>query len=549
MKTSLLAAALLATAASSAQAAPPPKPKLIVAISIDQFSSEVFQRYRQSYAAGLKTLSSGVAYPVAYHSHASTETCPGHSVILTGRYPANTGIIANDWIDRKTGKTVYCISVPDQPDPDARGHQNIRATTLGDWTKAAEPGARVFAVSGKDRGAITMAGKTANGVYWWVDGKGFVTSPYAGPTTEAVTAPAAAFNAALFARWAKRAPKLWPKLPRRCAALQKPHHFGDIDISGRVPPEAELASLKAKDYPATKAFQSSLRASPLYDALAVDFATQLLAREKLGQGPATDVLTVSLSATDYVGHRFGNGGAEMCGQQAALDATIGRLLKAVEAQRVPFVVVLTADHGATDAAEREHEHVDKASRLDSKAFLARLDGALRSELKLADSPLLGNDPTQIYIKATDEEAKRIAIRTAALAWIRQQPEVVEAYTGPEVEAASVPIGTPPEMMTLLQRLRLSYDRERSGDIMVVFRERTSFGRPLKAGDTVAGHGSPWDHDRQVPILFWGPGAPSEDRKASAEVVDIAPTLAGVAGIRPPVQLDGRCLDLGGNCAK
>lgn len=549
MKTSLFAAALLATASMSAQAAPPPKPKLIVAISVDQFSSEVFRRYRDTYVAGLKTLAGGIAYPVAYHSQAATETCPGHSAILTGRYPTNTGIIANDWIDRKTGKSVYCLAVPGQSDPDARGHQNIRATTLGDWTKAAEPGARVFAVSGKDRGAITMAGKTADGVYWWADGKGFVTSPYAGPTTEAVTAPAIAFDAALLARWAKRPPKLWPKLPKRCAALQKAHHFGDIDVSGRVPPEAETDSLKAKDFLSTRAFQGSLRASPLYDSLAVDFATQILAREKLGQGPKTDVLTVSLSATDYIGHRFGNGGAEMCAQQAALDATIGRLLKAVEAQKVPFVVVLTADHGATDAAEREHEHDAKATRLDSRAFLGRLDTALKSELKLTESPLLGGDPTQIYIKAMDDETKRLAIRTAALAWIKQQPEVVEAYTGPEVEAASVPIGTPPEMMTMLQRLRLSYDRERSGDILVVFRERTSFGRPQKAGDTVAGHGTPWDHDRQVPILFWWPGAPSEDRKASAEVVDIAPTLAGVVGVKPPVPVDGRCLDLGGNCPK
>lgn len=278
MKTSLFAAALLATASTSAQAAPPPKPKLIVAISVDQFSSEVFQRYRDSYVAGLRTLAGGIAYPVAYHSQAATETCPGHSAILTGRYPTNTGIIANDWIDRKTGKSVYCLAVPGQSDPEARGHQNIRATTLGDWTKAAEPGARVFAVSGKDRGAITMAGKTADGVYWWSDGKGFVTSPYAGPTTEAVTAPAAAFDAALLARWAKRPPKLWPKLPKRCAALQKAHHFGDIDLSGRVPPEAETDSLKVKGFLSTRAFQGSLRASPLYDSLAVDFATQILAR-------------------------------------------------------------------------------------------------------------------------------------------------------------------------------------------------------------------------------------------------------------------------------
>lgn len=545
MKKLLLAAAL--AFATAAQAAPPPaRPKLILAISVDQYSSEVFNRYRSSYTAGLKTLSSGIAYPKAYHSHASTETCPGHSVILSGRYPAGTGIAANSWIDRTTGKSVYCLSVPGQSDPKARGPQNIRVTTLGDWIKAVQPGARVFAVSGKDRGAITMAGKTADGVYWWNDGEGFGTSPFAGPATPAVTAPAAAFNAPVLARWKKTPPMLWPRLSKRCAAMQKPHRFGTLDISGDVPPESETESLKGENYLDTKAFQDSLRASPLFDSLAVDFATQLIAREKLGHGPATDVLTVSLSANDYIGHRFGNGGAEMCAQQAALDATIGRLIKAVQAQKIPFVVVLTADHGATDAAERQHEHDGKASRLDSRGYVKRLNTALKSELCLSEDPLIG-DADQLFIRAGHDAAMVEKIRIAALAWIKQQPEVTAVFTGAEIAAATVPVGTPPEMLTMPQRMKLSYDAERSGDILTVFAERTSFGVPAKPGDTVAGHGTPWDHDRQIPILFWWPKAPSSTRDQSAEVVDIAPTLAAVAGIRPPVPVDGHCLDLGGNC--
>ena len=546
----LILAAALAFAASTAQAAPPPvKPRLILAISVDQFSSEVFQRYRATYTQGLATLAGGIAYPVAYHSHAATETCPGHSVILSGRYPANTGIVANEWVDRKTGSAVYCLSVPDQPDPQARGPQNMRVTTLGDWIKAVEPGARVFAVSGKDRGAIAMAGKNGDGVYWWMDGKGFGTQPTAGPATDAVTAPAAAFNTALFARWNKKFPKLWGRLPRRCAALQQPHRFGELEVSGRVPPEIALSAKKERDVRGSPLFENALRTSPLYDALAVDFASQLVARERLGRGPATDLLAVSLSANDYVGHRFGNGGAEMCAQQAALDATIGRLLQAVQAQGVPFIVVLTADHGATDAAEREHDHDDKASRLDGRAFVGRLNAALKSDLGLADKAVWSVDANELTVNDGGDRQLFARIQTAAIAWLKQQPEVVSVFTRSEVEATIVPIGTPPEMMTMIQRLRLSYDRERSGDIMTVFRERTSFGTPRKPGDTIAGHGSPWNYDRQVPILFWWPGATAETRNAPAEVVDIAPTLAGIAGIKPPVPIDGQCLDLDGNCAK
>ena len=546
MKTLLIAAAATLALSGAAQAAPPPKPKLILALSVDQYSSEVFNRYRSSYRAGLATLAKGVAYPVAYHSHASTETCPGHSVILTGRYPAGTGIVANSWIDRKTGKSVYCVSVPGESDPKARGPQNIRVTTLGDWIKAVEPGARVFAVSGKDRAAISMAGKTADGVYWWNDGEGFGSSRFAGPVTPAVLDPAAAFNAPLLNGWKTARPTLWPRLPKRCLPLQKPHRFGQLDVSGNVPPEAEIEAMKGEDYSNGKPFQDSLRASPLFDSLVVDFATQLIAREKLGRGPATDVLSVSLSATDYVGHRFGNGGAEMCAQQAALDATIGRLIKAVQAQKIPFVVVLTADHGSTDAAERQHEHDGKASRLDGRGFMKRLNAALKSELGLSDDPLIG-DAEQLYIPARIDAATADRVRLAAVAWIKRQPEVTDVFTAAEVAATMVPPGTPPALMTVLQRMKLSYDPERSGDILTVFAERTSFGIPAKPGDTVAGHGTPWNHDRQIPILFWWPGAPASNRDQQAQVVDIAPTLAAVAGIAPPVPVDGQCLDLGGNC--
>lgn len=547
MKKLILAATALFLPALAQAAPPPSRPKLILAISVDQFSSEVFNRYRSSYRAGLKTLSSGIAFPVGYHSHAATETCPGHSVILSGRYPTGTGIVSNSWIDRKTGKSVYCVSVPGQSDPKARGPQNMRVTTLGDWIKAAEPGARSFAVSGKDRAAITMAGKTADGVYWWNDGEGFGTSPFAGPAGPEITGPAAAFDAPLLVRWKAERPVLWPRLPKRCAALRKPHRFGKLDISGDVPPESEIEAMKPDGYLDTRDFQNALRASPLFDSLVVDFATQLIAREKLGHGPATDVLAVSLSATDYVGHRFGNGGAEMCGQQAALDATIGRLIKAVQAQKVPFVVVLTADHGSTDAAERQHEHDDKASRFDGRGMVKQLNAALRAELGLADDPVAG-DADQLYILATDP-AQVDRIRLAALAWLKRQPEVTASFTRAEIEAATIPDGTPPDMLTMAQRFHLSFDPERSGDILSVFRERTSFGVPSKPGDTVAGHGSPWNHDRQVPILFWWPGAPSESRGPTAQVVDIAPTLAAVAGITPGAPVDGRCIDLGGNCPK
>jgi len=535
--------------ATTAQAAPPPaKPKLIVAISVDQYSSELYRRYLSTYTGGLKTLSAGVAFPVGYQSHAATETCPGHSTLLTGMHPQHTGIVANSWFDVKTGSAIYCVQAPGSSDPNARGPQNMRASTLGDWVKAAEPGARSYAISGKDRAAITMAGHHADGVYWWFDGVGFTTSQFAGPSGPAVTGPADAFNKALFARWKAAPPVLYPAPSAACQAMEKPVRFGQIDLSGHVPPDLAVRSEQNPQFLLTTDFQDNLRASPLFDATVVDFAEKVIADQRLGHGPATDVLAVSLSANDYIGHRYGNGGPEMCDQQAALDATLGRFVADLQRLDVPVMVVLTADHGATDAAEREQAVEPKASRLDAYSFGAKLNKAVMAATGLTYEPIVGDDPQQLYINVGPDEALRAKVRDAAVAWLKQQPQVREVFTRAEVEAATVPAHTPPTALSFAQRFHESYDADRSGDIAVVYGERTSFGVPRGPGDVVAGHGSPWDHDRQVPILFWWPGASGETRDTPIETVDIAPTLAALAGVKTPA-VDGQCVDLGGDMCK
>ena len=542
MRRPVIAATLLALTAAAAP--PPVRPKLIVAISVDQLSSELYRRYLPGYTGGLRTLSQGVAFPVGYQSHAATETCPGHSTILSGRHPAATGIVANSWFDTTTGSTLYCVQAPGSSDPNARGPQNLRVTTLGDWIKAAEPGARSYAVSGKDRAAITMGGQHADGVYWWVDGEGFVTSPFAGPATAAVTAPAAAFDKATFAAWQANKPALWPRPSAACAALAAPVRFGKIDLSGHVPPDLAAHAEDRATFLQTTDFQDNLRASPLLDATTIAFAERIIADHRLGHGPTTDMLAVSLSANDYVGHRYGNGGPEMCVQQAALDAALGGFVDDLKALGVPVMVMLTADHGGTDAAEREHLHDPKATRLDGAAFVARLNKHLEETLGLSYEPVVGDDPQQLYVNVGPDAALRTRVRDATVAWLGQQSEVHDVFTRDQVAAAIVPPGTQPDRLSFAQRFHESYDPARSGDIAVAYQERTTFGMPRGAGDVVAGHGSPWDYDRQVPILFWWPGATPETRDTPVETVDIAPTLAALAGVKTPT-VDGRCVDLGG----
>lgn len=536
----LAAGFALATAPMATVAAPPPSPKLIVAISVDQFAQALFERYRPSFTGGMARLDSGIAF-TGYQSHAATETCPGHSTILTGRHPAATGIVANSWFDRRTGSSVYCVSVRGTADPDARGPQNLKADTLGDWLKRAEPGARVVSVSGKDRAAIMLGGHHADAIYWWNDGVGFTTSAYAGPATPAVLAPAQAFDQALFARWRSQPPKLWPaQASAACRALEKPETFGKLAVSGRVPPEASTIVESGPDFLARTDFQDQLHVSPLFDEITADFAGRLIDAYRLGHGPATDLLAISLSATDYVGHRYGNGGAEMCVQMAALDRTLAALVAKLDGLGIPYVVALTGDHGAMDAAERARQNGITAQRVDPAAFVGELNAAMRAGLGLRFDPIVGDDPQQLSINVGPDEALRGRVRDAAMAWLAHRPEVNRAFTAAEIAAAVPAPGTPAAKLSVAERFHESYDPERSGDIQVAFQPGTTLGMPRAAGDYVAGHGSPWDYDRKVPILFWWPGVSQKAEPQPAETVDIAPTLAAIAHVpAPPV--DGHCL--------
>ena len=529
--------------ATAAMAAPPPvQPKLVVAISVDQFSFDLYERYRPTFTGGLKRLSEGLVF-TGYQSHAATETCPGHSTILTGAHPARTGIVANSWYERANASIVYCVSVQGVADPEARGSAKLRVDTLGDWLKAARPGARSIAVSGKDRAAIMMGGHHPDAVYWWADKKGFATSSYAGPATPQVLAPAEAFNTARSAAWRAAAPQLWPKeVSARCAALQAPHRFGKLDLTGEVPPQTAPGGTLP---PGDPSFSDELRASPELDRLTLAFADQLVDRFKLGRGPQTDLLAVSLSATDYIGHRYGNGGAEMCVQMASLDADLGAFLDGLDRRGMPYVVVLTADHGAADAAERMGE---SAVRIDGKSIAGDLAKHLQSAFGLAYDPVAGDDVRQIVINlGPADEARRSEIVASAAAWLKARPDVAAVYTAAEIAAVRVPRDKPVTELTLPERFAESYDAERSGDLLVAYADKATVGMPRALGDNVAGHGSPWDYDRRVPILFWWRGVAPTAEAQPMETVDIAPTLAPLMAVRAP-EVDGRCVDIGQGCA-
>jgi predicted AlkP superfamily pyrophosphatase or phosphodiesterase len=529
-------AAVFAASASIAQPAAP-QPKLIVAISVDQLSSDIFNEYRRSYTGGLRRLSDGVLFPSGYQSHAATETCPGHSTILTGSRPSRTGIIANSWFNPNSGRAgkdgkvdygVYCsedISVSGSNSSNYTvSSKLLNVPTMGDRLRAANPAAQVVAVSGKDRGAVMMGGHNTSLTMWW-DGKGFTTFANAAAATPKA---AAAINARAKAEIDK---PVAAKLPAMCAAHSRTVATGATTSVGTLQPR------KAGD-------ARGFRASGTFDALTVDLAIAAFAEKKLGTGSATDVLAVSLSATDYVGHSFGTSGAEMCTQIAALDANIGRLFAALDKSKVPYAVVLTADHGGHDLPERNDENgLPGAERADIKLMPQMIGAELGKQFELPEAAIMGDAPFgDMYLSAKIPADKRGAVLDAAIAAYKTHPQVEVVFRKDEIAATASPSG-PPEDWSLIQRVRANFDPARSGDFYVALKRYVT-PIPNAGFGYVATHGSPWNYDRRVPIVFWWKNVAAFEQPNGIETVDIMPTLASLVGLNVPKdEIDGRCVDL------
>ena len=516
--------------------AEPARPQLVLAVSIDQLSSDLFAQYREHFTGGFARLLTGAVFPSGIQSHAATETCPGHSTMLTGARPARSGIIANNWFNpslARADKRVYCSE--DLSDPASTSGNPVvsanllKVPTLGELMKAANPATRNVAVSAKDRAVVMMGGHKIDAGYWW---KGSAFTTFKGREL----APAAVrANTAASALLAKGAPAL--KAPAWCGSRDRAVTVG----TGTVGTYRFALPKNAKP--------DMLRISPRMDGATVDLAIGLVDEMKLGKGGAPDVLSVSLSASDYIGHALGTEGVEMCIQMAELDANLGRLFAALDKRKIDYLVVLTADHGGHDAPERLREQaMPGASRADKALMPAALGAEITRRTLIAapqGQPLLyGDGPFgDIYVNAAITGPTKTRVINELLNLTRNHPQVAAVFTAAELAATPLPSGNPQDW-TIKERLRASFMAERSGDVLVALnRAVTPIPEPV-AGAFIATHGSVWDYDRRVPMLFWRKGMTGFEQPNPVETVDIAPTLASVIGLRlDDGAFDGRCLDL------
>ena len=523
----LIGAALIAVPVS---ALPAPPPKLMVVISVDQLSSDLFDEYRPLLNGGFAKLGRGTVFPHAYQGHAASETCPGHSTILTGAYPARNGIIANNWYDltqTRSDKAVYCAEDERVAGTSSSAYTvspwHLKVPTLGEYMKRQWPASRTVAVAGKDRAAVMLTGQRPDQRWYW-NGKTFATDLKGGATPQSVMSARTAI-ANLVA-----APQVALDPPALCAAKATV-----VPVAGGGQP------VGAGRFERAAGDLALFRASPAFDGATLALSAGLVREMQLGKGAAPDLLAVGLSATDYVGHRYGPGGQEMCLQLLSLDRDLGDFFAFLDRAVGDYAVVLTADHGGKDIPERERPAgVAGAARVDPAISASNVGKALAARFGLPGSVLYGSNFGDIYVDRSVAMGQRERVLAAALATYRAHPQVEAVFTHQQLARTPLPTTTP-DKWSLIERARVSFDAKRSGDFVVLLKRDITPIADTKGG-YVSTHGSVWDYDRRVPIIFWRQGYAAQSIDLPVQTVDILPSVAAMMGLAIAADsIDGKCL--------
>jgi predicted AlkP superfamily pyrophosphatase or phosphodiesterase len=506
--------ALLAALAATVIPATPFRkpPKLVLVIVVDQFRYDYLTRFSPEYKAGIaRLLSDGAVFTNANYIHFPTVTAVGHSTVLTGATPSVSGIVGNEWYDREAGKNVTSVSDDNTKllgitgDRKGSSPHRLLVSTVADEIKLATGSkGKAIGISAKDRAAILPVGRTADGAYWF-DGSGnFVSSTY---YFKALPDWVTRFNGSHAAdRWLG---KSWTAVGNPARVFRK---------LGTEPGSA---------------YYSALQSTPYHDELLETFAEAAIDAEQLGHHDATDVLTVSLSATDRIGHGVGPNAEEMHTMALATDQTIGRLIKYAEekAGAGNVVVAFTADHGVAPMPEYLKDRNMPGGRIPEAEVLNTLQNALAK--RYGDGKwVVGYSGPAPYFNLQlihEKNLSYIEVQEFAADVLRSVPHIFRVYTRQQLMFGSLLN----DMVD--RRVRAGFHTERSSDIEVVSDPYWLF----EAAGT--SHGTPWNYDTHVPLIIMGPGMKAGYYDDEVAVNDLAPTLSLLCNVQPPSGSSGRVL--------
>ncbi len=538
---------ILLVTGPSAKAAEPPR--LVLQITVDALRGDLPDRFSDILGKGgfRYLMEQGIHYTNANYQHANTETIVGHVSLATGTVPAAHGMIGNVWFDREQGRIVYNIEdaryhlltagadvdKKNEIDPtqktaksDGRSPDNILTSTLSDEMAIHFAGqSKIFAVSVKDRGAVSLAGH-AGKAFWFSKASGeFVTSNYYYQQYPDWVnewngrKPAQAY-----------ADKAWKLMHESSKYL-----FGNADDReyetdfpgfGRTFPHAYG---KGDD----KYFTTRLTLSPAGDELTLDFAKTLLDKEQLGQDEVPDFLAISFSSTDYVGHIFGASSLETEDNMAHLDRTLANLFAYIDKKvgLANTLIVLSADHGQPEVPGYLHElGIDTAHYFDTKALdKTPAIAALKKQFGIGEelieaffAPYLYLNHEVIRKKGLDQAAVEKAVAAEML-----------KFKGVAYAVSSMSLGDASLPDTLLMRSILrNFHPKRSGDIYLVF-EPNVFISDFDGLTVASTHGSPWRYDTFVPVMFGGADLKPARVERPVTPYDIAITLATYLKVKAP----------------
>lgn len=506
-----------------AAAGSPQRPKLIVLLTIDQFPYNYLVRFRPYFVkGGFNLLLGGANFINARYDDAVTATCPGHAALATGAYPAVNGIIGNEWYDRTTHRQVNCVQdetteLVGGPRRSGRSPVRLIGDTFTDELRLeTDFKSRVVSISLKDRGAIMPGGHTANAAYWYDVGTGhFVTSTY---YMDSLPKWASEFNASQPAK--AYCGKPWKALPETPGAEGKTFEQFQAQRNESCPSQEFLAWLNE---------------TPAMSEIQLDFARKAVAGEHLGQGPSTDVLAISLSENDHVGHRFGPYSAEVADMTLRTDRDLasffGYLDQTVGLKNV--WIAFSADHGVAPTPRFIREHKLGVGRVSQSALVENVYRALVKEFGPGNW-IEGSAEFELYLNHDALEKQGINVGRAQLVAAEAAaglPNVAAAFSRTQIMTGNLP-DTP-----IARKVAHTYNSSRGGDVFVVLEP---YAVPIEA-ETGTTHGSPWSYDAQVPLVFWGSAFKPGVYSVPAAPIDLPATLCSALGIGQPSGSEGRPL--------
>lgn len=513
------------------------KPKLVVGIVVDQMRYEYLTRFENKYGNGgfKRLINNGFNCKNNHFNYVPTYTGPGHASVFTGATPKTHGVIANNWYDKYSDSFVYCAgdtTVQSVGTLDKAGQMSphrMKTTTFADENRLfTQMKGKTIGISIKDRGAILPAGHSANAAYWFhgKDEGQFISSTY---YFDQLPQWVKTYNAT---NPAEKYLKEWNTLYDISTYTESGSDLNDFE-GGFYGKETATFPYDLKTLSASNRGYDILKSTPYGNSLVTEFSIAALKGELLGQDNYTDVLTVSYSSTDYVGHNFGVNSKEIEDTYIRLDLEIEQLLNALDKQvgSGNYTVFLTADHGAVNVPAYLKSVKIPAGYFNGKDFKAYLD-TLEVEGHKLSNWIKNISNQQIFLdhdKIASLNLDITLVQNRIVNHIINYPGVDKAYTATTMATSQFNNG----IEVLLQN---GFNQKRSGDVLFVLDPAV-----IQYSHTGSTHGSPLNYDTHVPLLFYGNGILNGSTNDYTTIPDIAPTISALLGITFPNGATGKPL--------